>query len=146
VLGVDRRKDAAVLRAAYDDRAGVTAAFNRNVLARLNRELGADFDPACFRHRAVWDDPASRIEMHLESEVSQVVTVAGERIPFARGESIWTESSYKYDRARLDRLVAEGGFELVRLWTDAAERFWVAFLAVAPGAGGSARHAPPRAS
>ena len=131
ILGVDRRKDPRVLLAAYDDAEGVTAAFDRNVLARLNRELGADFDLARFRHRAVWNDAASRIEMHLESVEPQVVTVAGERIAFAAGETIWTESSYKYDRPRLDRLVAEAGFALARLWTDAAERFWVAFLTVA---------------
>ena len=131
ILGVDRRKDPRVLLAAYDDAEGVTAAFDRNVLVRLNRELGADFDLARFRHRAVWNDAASRIEMHLESVEPQVVTVAGERIAFAAGETIWTESSYKYDRPRLDRLVAEAGFALARLWTDAAERFWVAFLTVA---------------
>lgn len=128
VLGVDRRKDPRVLHAAYDDARGVTAAFNLNVLARLNRELGATFDLARFRHRAVWNDEASRIEMHLESVGAQEVTVAGETIRFAPGETIWTESSYKYDRPRLDRLVAEGGFALERLWTDADERFWVACL------------------
>lgn len=135
VLGVDRRKDAQVLVAAYDDRAGVTAAFNQNLLTRLNRELGADFDPARFRHRAVWHDTASRIEMHLESVEPQVVHVAGVPIAFARGETIWTESSYKYDRSRLDRVVAEGGFVLTRLWTDAHEHFWVAFLTAAHGGG-----------
>ena len=128
VLGVDRRKDARVLEAAYDDREGVTAAFNLNLLARLNRELGADFDRGRFRHRALWNDAASRVEMHLESRESQVVHVAGEPIRFARGETIWTESSYKYDRPRLDRLLVEGGFELSRLWTDVDDRFWVAFL------------------
>ncbi len=131
VLGVDRRKAPRVLEAAYDDAAGVTAAFNRNLLARLNRELGADFDLARFRHRAVWNDAASRIEMHLESTEPQVVHVAGEPVPFARGETIWTESSYKYDRPRLDQLVAEGGFRVERLWTDAGERFWVALLGMA---------------
>ena len=131
LLGVDRRKDGRVLHAAYDDREGVTAAFNRNLLARLNRELGADFDLARFHHRAVWNRRASRIEMHLVSDASQAVHVAGEPIAFARGETIWTESSYKYDRARLDRLAAEGGFRIERLWTDEGERFWVAFLAVA---------------
>ena len=135
VLGVDRRKDPRVLGAAYDDTLGVTAAFNRNLLARLNRELGADFDPAGFRHRAVWNDAASRMEMHLESATARVVHVAGEPVAFAAGETIWTESSYKYDRARLDRLLAEGGFALARLWTDAAMRFWVAFLTVTGGPG-----------
>ena len=134
ILGVDRRKDPRVLEAAYDDAAGVTAAFNRNLLARLNRELDADFDLARFRHRAVWNDAASRIEMHLQSTVAQAVHVAGEPIAFAPGETIWTESSYKYDAPRLDRLVAEGGFGLTRLWTDAEGRFWVAFLTGADAA------------
>jgi dimethylhistidine N-methyltransferase len=144
VLGVDRRKDARVLEAAYDDAAGVTAAFNRNVLTRLNRELGADFDLARFRHRAVWNDAASRIEMHLESVDAQVVHVAGEAVRFARGETVWTESSYKYDRPRLDRLVVEGGFEPTRLWTDPDDRFWVAFLTASPAAGSPAA-SPTRA-
>jgi L-histidine N-alpha-methyltransferase len=128
ILGVDRRKAPRTLFAAYNDSEGVTAAFNRNVLARLNRELGADFDLSRFSHRAEWNDGESRIEMHLESVGAQTVRVDGESISFEPGETIWTESSYKYDRARLDRLVEEGGFQLARLWTDAAERFWVAFL------------------
>lgn len=128
VLGVDRRKDPRVLRAAYDDRTGVTAAFNLNVLARLNRELDADFDLAAFRHGIVWDDEASRIEMHLESRVAQVVHLGDCAIRFTAGETIWTESSYKYDEARFGRLVTEGGFELARIWTDPADACWVAFL------------------
>jgi dimethylhistidine N-methyltransferase len=131
VLGVDRRKDPRVLHAAYDDREGVTAAFNRNMLVRLNRELGADFDVGAFAHRAVWNDRASRVEMHLVSQAPQRVHVAGATIAFGRGETIWTESSYKYDRPRLERLVAEGGFALARLWSDPGERFWVACLDVA---------------
>ena len=131
LLGVDRRKRASVLRAAYDDREGVTAAFNLNALARLNREFDADFDLALFRHRALWLDSASRVEMHLESLAPQVVHVAGSEFTLAKGETIWTESSYKYDRARLDRLVAGGGFRVEQLWTDEEERFWVAFLGVA---------------
>lgn len=128
ILGVDRRKDPRALLAAYDDSEGVTAAFNRNILARLNREMGANFDLARFRHRAGWNDAESRIEMHLESTEPQTVRVGGESISFEHGETIWTESSYKYDRERLDRLVEAGGFQLARLWTDSAERFWVAFL------------------
>jgi dimethylhistidine N-methyltransferase len=131
LLGVDRRKDARVLHAAYDDRDGVTAAFNLNVLARLNRELGADFDLGAFRHRAVWNARASRVEMHLVSTTAQAARVAGALVTFAPGETVWTESSYKYDRPRLDRLVARGGFRAERLWTDAGERFWVALLGAA---------------
>ncbi|MDQ6888280.1 MAG: L-histidine N(alpha)-methyltransferase [Gemmatimonadota bacterium] len=128
VLGVDRRKDERVLHAAYNDREGVTAAFNLNMLARLNRELDADFDLSRFRHRAFFDPHTSRVEMHLESLERQTACVAGEGIVFARGETIWTESSYKYDRPRLDRVTAAAGFSIERLWTDGGERFWVAFL------------------
>ncbi len=128
VLGVDRRKDASTLNAAYDDAAGVTARFNLNMLRRLNRELHADFDLERFRHLAFFNDTASRVEMHLVSVGAQVVRVAGERVAFEAGESIWTESSYKYDRETLDALVTSAGFRITRLWTDAAERFWVAYL------------------
>lgn len=131
VLGVDRRKDAALLDAAYDDAQGVTAAFNLNMLARLNRELGADFRLECFAHRAFFDEAASRVEMHLVSLARQTVTVAGVPIRFERGETIWTESSYKYDEERLEQLTTSGGFALTRLWTDGAQRFWVAFLSAA---------------
>jgi dimethylhistidine N-methyltransferase len=130
LLGVDRPKTAHVLHAAYDDSEGVTAAFNLNVLRRLNRELGADFDLEAFRHRAVWNERASRVEMHLESLATQTVQVAGELFAIAKGETIWTESSYKYDQARLERLVTEGGFRIDRLWSDEGERFWVALLGV----------------
>ena len=131
VLGLDRRKDEHVLHAAYNDAAGVTAAFNLNMLARLNREAAATFDVARFRHRAFFNSAESRIEMHLESLEHQTVGVGGVPIEFARGETIWTESSYKYDRERLDRLVSAAGFSLTRLWSDAREQFWVAFLSVA---------------
>ena len=131
VLGVDRRKHAAVLNAAYDDAAGVTAAFNLNMLHRLNRELGADFDVARFAHRAFFNEAASRVEMHLVSLDRQVVCVAGARIGFEAGETIWTESSYKYDRDALDLLVTSAGFRIARLWTDSAEQFWVAYLTAA---------------
>lgn len=131
VLGVDRRKHAAVLNAAYDDAAGVTAAFNLNMLHRLNRELGADFDVSRFAHRAFFNEAASRVEMHLVSLDRQVVCVARARIGFESGETIWTESSYKYDRDALDLLVTSAGFRVARLWTDAAERFWVAYLTAA---------------
>ena len=133
VLGVDRRKDVRLLQAAYNDAEGVTAAFNLNILERINRELDADFDLTRFRHRAPFDDEASRIEMHLESVGRQVVRVAGEEIAFDDGETIWTESSYKYDLERLERLVSAAGFRITRLWSDDASLFWVAFLSVATG-------------
>jgi L-histidine N-alpha-methyltransferase len=131
LLGVDRRKDAATLNAAYDDRDGVTAAFNLNVLRRINRELGADFDLSRFRHRAFFNESAGRVEMHLEASVSHEVDVGGTRVAFRRGETIWTESSYKYDREQLATVTTAAGFAIERLWTDAGDRFWVALL-IAP--------------
>jgi len=128
VLGVDRRKAKRVLDAAYDDREGVTAAFNLNLLTRLNHEYDADFDLTRFRHRAFFNRDASRVEMHLESVADQTVHVAGEAIRFDRGETIWTESSYKYDGPRLDALAAAAGFRVARRWTDAGRRFWVVAL------------------
>ena len=128
VLGVDRRKSATVLNAAYGDAEGITAAFNRNLLVRLNREFDAGFDLARFAHHAFFNAEASRVEMHLVSLAHQTVPVAGEEITFAAGESIWTESSYKYDRERLEQLVTAAGFRLTRLWTDARDQFWVGFL------------------
>src|SRR5262249_7962569 len=131
ILGVDRRKDAAVLHAAYDDAHGVTAAFNRNILRRINRELGADFDVASFRHVALFNDDASRIEMHLESTRDQCVRVAGHTFDFTRGETIWTESSYKYDEGQLATVASAAGFRVDRLWTDANDLFWVSALTAA---------------
>lgn len=127
-LGVDRCKVAATVDAAYDDAAGITAEFNLNMLRRLNRELHADFDLGRFRHHGFFNETASRVEMHLVSLEAQVVHVAGERIAFGAGESIWAESSYKYDRETLDTLVRSEGFRSTRLWTDAAERVWLAYL------------------
>jgi len=128
LLGVDRRKDAATLNAAYDDREGVTAAFNLNVLRRINRELGADFDLSRFRHNAFFNETAGRVEMHLEATVAHEVDVGGTRIPFRRGETIWTESSYKGDREQLATGTSAAGFAVERLWTDASDQFWVALL------------------
>lgn len=138
LLGVDRLKPAPELDAAYNDANGVTAAFNLNMLARLNRELGSDFDLAAFRHRAFFNGVASRIEMHLESCRAQTVRVGGIRIPFAAGETIWTESSYKYDRNGLDDLVTSAGLGIAQLWSDPHKRFWLAFLTVAPAVHGHA--------
>ena len=128
ILGVDRRKDVNILRAAYNDAAGVTAAFNLNMLARLNRELGATFNLGTFRHWAHFNDEASRIEMHLESTVAQRVHVAGTPIDFAQGETILTECSYKYDRPFLEAVIRPAGFRIEELWTDERDWFWVGFL------------------
>ncbi|MEO5824805.1 MAG: L-histidine N(alpha)-methyltransferase, partial [Gemmatimonadales bacterium] len=123
-----RVKDAGTLEAAYNDPEGITAQFNLNLLARLNRELDATFKLDQFRHQAWWNAAESRIEMHLESRFTQDVIVADKPFHFDVGETIWTESSYKYDREMLDALVSEAGFGVTCLWTDPDERFWVAFL------------------
>ena len=113
----------AILLPAYDDAQGVTAAFNRNLLVRLNREAGADFDLDAFAHRAEWNDDASRIEMHLVSLRDQVVRVAGQAIRFARGETIHTENSYKYAPERFAALAEQAGWHSAELWTDPARLF-----------------------
>jgi dimethylhistidine N-methyltransferase len=123
LLGADLRKDPAVLHAAYNDAAGVTAEFNRNVLVRLDRELGATFDVERFRHYAFYDPVAHRIEMHLVSLADQRVRVAGEELAFARGESIWTESSYKYDGRSMLALLAGAGWAPRACWRDPADMF-----------------------
>ncbi len=128
VLGVDRRKDAATLHAAYNDAAGVTAAFNLNMLTHLNREFGGTFDLSTFRHRAFFNDAESRIEMHLESTVQQAVEVLGESFDFAAGETIRTEVSCKYDLPRLTAVTAAGGWRIVQLFTDPQERFWEVWM------------------
>ena len=128
ILGVDRRKSKAALHAAYNDAAGVTARFNLNMLERLNTELGANVELRRFRHLAFFNEVASRIEMHLESLVDQELCITGERVRFNRGETIWTESSYKYDEPGLRAIAGAAGFEVQQLWTDSQQRFWVAFL------------------
>jgi dimethylhistidine N-methyltransferase len=128
VLGVDRRKDPSLLHAAYDDPGGVTAAFNLNMLRRINRELGADFDTRKFQHLAFFNDQASRIEMHLVSTEDQVVQIGGSSVEVARSETIWTESSYKYDEDQLANVVGSAGFAVERLWTDRDGHFWVSVL------------------
>ncbi|GJE59316.1 L-histidine N(alpha)-methyltransferase [Methylobacterium trifolii] len=118
VVGIDLVKDKAVLEAAYDDAAGITGAFNLNLLARINRELSGAFDLGSFAHRAVFNDHDSRIEMHLVSRQAQAVSVAGRTFRFADGESIHTESSYKYTIPGFRRLAAEAGWSPLQVWTD----------------------------
>jgi len=127
VLGADLVKPDADLVLAYDDPLGVTAAFNKNLLVRLNRELGADFDLEQFAHRAVWNATASRVEMHLESLCAQTVSLPGAdvRVRFAAGESIWTESSYKYETDGIAALGAAAGFASRDQWVDDEARFAV---------------------
>lgn len=128
VIGVDLKKDPGVLHAAYNDREGVTAAFNMNLLARINRELTGSFDLTRFRHRAVYARDKGRIEMHLESLVEQSVTVAGRSFRFAAGETIHTENSYKYTREGFAALATSGGWDAAACWTDPDEMFSVHFL------------------
>jgi L-histidine Nalpha-methyltransferase len=126
LLGVDLVKEHSVLLAAYADQAGVTAAFNRNVLVRLNRELDADFHPESFAHRAIWNAEKSRMEMHLVSETKQTVWLPSIdlRVEFAADESIHTENSYKYRPGDAEALAAKAGFAHEATWMD--ERGWFA--------------------
>lgn len=131
-IGVDTKKDPGVLHRAYNDASGVTAAFNRNVLAHINATVGADFDPAAFEHEAVYNEPAGRIEMYLVASREHEVTVAGERIGFARGERLHTENSYKYDEDEFVAMAARAGFECVHTWLDERRYFMVAALRATP--------------
>ncbi len=130
LVGVDLKKTPALLDAAYNDRAGVTAAFNLNLLERINRELDADFDLDRFAHDAFYNDAAGRIEIYIRSLADQIVTVAGRAIRFAAGERIHTEDCCKYTIAEFQRLAARGGFRPVRHWTDPAALFSVHLLDV----------------
>jgi dimethylhistidine N-methyltransferase len=130
LLGVDLVKDIPTLVAAYDDARGVTAAFNRNVLARINRELGADFDMTKFRHKVRWNGEHARIEMHLESLVAHEVSIGSLdlSLSFRRGETIHTENSYKFSIDGAHNLLAQTGFNVVENWTD-SHRWFGVFLA-----------------
>jgi L-histidine Nalpha-methyltransferase len=127
LLGVDLVKDESVLLRAYDDAAQVTAAFNKNLLARLNRELGADFEAGSFAHRAVWNPAHARIEMHLESLIAQRVSIAALdlEVEFSSGETVHTESSYKFQPGQAEALLEEAGFAPAATWTDARGWFLV---------------------
>ena len=125
LLGVDLKKDPAILEAAYNDALGVTSAFNLNVLARINRELGGTFDLRAFRHRAFYNEAMGRIEIYIESLVDQTVRIARLEleIEFAAGELIHTENSYKYDMAGIAQLANATGFQCSRTWLDSRELF-----------------------
>jgi dimethylhistidine N-methyltransferase len=133
LIGTDLKKDANVLHAAYNDSRGVTAAFNLNLLARINRELGGDFDLRRFAHYAFYNAPLGRIEMHLVSLAEQKVRIGGHRFAFERGESIHTENSCKYSIEDFRALAAGAGFRWVRSWSDRGGLFALHALA---GAGG----------
>ncbi len=130
LLGADLVKPEAALRCAYDDPLGVTAAFNRNLLVRINRELGGTFDLDAFTHVAVWNAGAQRVEMHLESRRDQIVTIAasGITVRFAAGERIWTESSYKYEPSQIAAMGASAGFATAEQWIDEDARFALSLL------------------
>lgn len=130
IIGADLPKDARTLEAAYDDAQGVTAAFNKNLLARLNREVGADFDLAAFDHLARFDVERSRIEMYLVSAREQRVRLGAREVRFAAGERIHTEDSYKYSLAALRGFAADAGFEPLEAWTDPEGLFSVHYLRV----------------
>jgi dimethylhistidine N-methyltransferase len=127
LLGADLVKDSTTLLAAYDDAAGVTAAFNKNVLARMNHELGANFRPNLFRHLARWSEEHSRIEMHLESLITQRITIPALEleVKFACGETIHTENSYKFTSQKIASIVERAGFRIERSWNDEQEWFGV---------------------
>jgi dimethylhistidine N-methyltransferase len=133
VLGVDLRKDPQRLHDAYNDKAGVTAAFTLNLLRRMNRELGANFDLAGFAHDASYNPVEGRIEIYIRSLRPQTVTVAGRAFAFAEGERIHTEYSYKYDEAGIAALARSAGFTIDRTWTDPDRLFAVVYLEAAPG-------------
>ena len=130
LIGIDLPKDVAVLEAAYDDAAGVTAAFNLNVLAHTNRLIGSDFDPAQWRHRAFFNAGESRIEMHLEAAEPCEVRWPGGSRRFAAGERIHTENSYKYALPTFTAMLARAGFARTQVWTD--EQQWFAVLHARP--------------
>ena len=125
VVGIDLKKDPKILHAAYNDAQGITAAFNRNLLVRMNRELGADFDVESFAHYAFYEPVHGRIEMHLVSLTRQTVTIDGQEFQFAEGESIRTECSYKYDLPGTERLARTAGLHLLHAWLDDDRRFAV---------------------
>jgi L-histidine Nalpha-methyltransferase len=133
LLGADLVKDPRVLEAAYDDSAGVTAAFNLNLLRRLNRELGADFDLSGFRHRALWNAAEERVEMHLVARRDQVVRFGGSVFRFAAGESIHTENSHKYRPGGLRALTGAAGWTEEARWTDPDSLFSLCLLGAREG-------------
>ncbi|MGD8619520.1 MAG: L-histidine N(alpha)-methyltransferase [Gammaproteobacteria bacterium] len=131
LIGVDLKKDWQKLEAAYNDTRQLTAAFNLNLLTRINREAGADFDITRFAHRAFYNEVEGRIEMHLASTCDQQVHIDGQCIGFGAGETIHTENSYKYSVEEFQELGMEAGYEAERVWTDPDELFSVHCLRVA---------------
>lgn len=131
LIGIDLQKDPRVIEAAYNDPTGLTAAFNQNILHRINRDLGGNFNVADFAHHAFYNPPAGRIEMHLVSLKDQAVDLQGHRIAFKAFETIWTESSYKYTLEGFAHLTRTAGLATEQVWTDERGYFCVQFLRVA---------------
>jgi L-histidine Nalpha-methyltransferase len=137
VIGIDLRKGLDRLLPAYDDREGVTAAFNLNLLERINRELGANFEPDAFRHEARWNPDEFAVEMHLVSLRPQIVTIAGCDFVFRAGETIHTESSRKHDAESFTRLAEQAGWNVAEFWTDPEQLFGIfGLVAAKPAKGG----------
>ena len=131
LIGVDLQKDRPVLESAYNDSSGVTAEFNKNLLARVNRELGADFDLRRWQHHAIYNSAEGRIELYLISEIAQVVRIAGREFDFRAGEEILTEYSYKHTIPGFIGLARQAGFRFEQVWTDDARWFGVFYFTVA---------------
>lgn len=127
LIGVDLKKDVGVLEAAYNDSKGVTAEFNKNILARINREAGANFNLEQFRHRAFYNAAKGRVEMHLESLTAQAVQINGTRISFDEGETIHTENSHKYTVDEFEKIAGDN-FKRIRTWTDERDYFSVHYF------------------
>ncbi len=134
LIGVDLKKDPGVLHRAYNDGEGITAAFNLNLLERINLELNCDFQIECFEHYAFYNPGEGRVEMHLVSLRDQTVHLDNVTIPFARGESIWTESSYKFNLDEFEQMAAAAGFRVERVWTDEQQWFSIQYLVNTEGA------------
>ncbi len=130
LVGVDLKKDPSILEAAYNDREGITARFNKNLLLHINRELNADFDISLFAHEAIYNQALGRIEMHLVSLAEQDVRIADTVIHFSEGESIHTENSYKYEIEGFRNMAAEAGFEPDKVWTDPDRYFSIQYFRV----------------
>ena len=128
IVGIDLKKDRATMEAAYNDSAGVTRDFTLNLLARMNSELGADFDLAQYRHRAVYNELAGRIETHIVSRVAQEVRVDGGRVAFGADEPMLVEYSYKYAQDEFERMAARAGLRVAHSWSDPAHRFSIELL------------------
>ena len=130
LIGVDSKKDPAILNAAYNDKAGLTKAFNLNLLARMERELGAEIEPDGFTHYAYYNPVSGRVEMHLVSRFDQTIRISGEAFWIGAGESIHTENSYKYRPDEFQDLAKKAGWHAETFWTDANKLFNIHLLRV----------------